>query len=124
MQLSNTKSKQTNRKKFKNKNNIEIAIFKFTNLIRFRIMGQLKAFFSHLMRLETEVLSLYGLSCWCDGNREHRNHRHATFMSIGTCRVILKSFLCNTYDNAIFIIVNEIKSNNFLAGILATSSAR
>ena len=35
--------------------------------------------------------------------------------AIGTCRAILKSFLRNTYDNGIFIMVNEIKSNNFLA---------
>ena len=35
--------------------------------------------------------------------------------AIGTCRAILKSFLPNTYHNAIFTMVNEIKSNNFLA---------
>ena len=35
--------------------------------------------------------------------------------AIFMCRAILKSFLRNTYDNAIFIMVNEIKSNNFLA---------
>ena len=76
--LLNTKSKQTNRTNFNNKNRIEIAIFKFTDLIRFRIMGQLTAFFS--LSDKTEVLPLYGLSCWCDGNHEQRNHRHATIM--------------------------------------------
>ena len=40
------KSKQTNRTNFNSKNSIEIAIFKFTDIIRFRIMGQLTAFFS------------------------------------------------------------------------------
>ena len=59
-----------------------VAIFKFTGLIRFKIIGQLTAFYS--LSDETEVLSLYDLSCWCDGNHEHLNHRHATkcmFMS-------------------------------------------
>ena len=40
------KSKQTNRTNFNSKNSIEIAIFQFTDMIRFRIMGQLTAFFS------------------------------------------------------------------------------
>ena len=39
----NTKNKQANSN---NKNSIEIAIFKFTDLICFSIMGQLTAFFS------------------------------------------------------------------------------
>ena len=72
------KNKQTNRTNLTTKF-IEIAIFKFTDLIRFRIIDQLTAFFS--LSDKTEVLPLYGLSCWCDGNHEHRNHRHVTFMS-------------------------------------------
>ena len=62
-----------------NKSSVEIANFKFTGLIRFRIIGQLTAFYS--LSDETEVLSLYDISCWCDGNHEHLNHRHATFMN-------------------------------------------
>ena len=44
--LLKTKSKQTNRTNFNNKNGIEITISKFTDLTRFRTMGQLTAFFS------------------------------------------------------------------------------
>ena len=36
-------------------------------------------------------------------------------LAISTCRAILNFFFRNTYDNAISIMVNEIKGNNFLA---------
>ena len=92
-----------------NENSIEITIFQFTETIYDEVNKILLLLGSSvsvrpssvfLMRLETDVLSLYDLSCWCEGNHEHRNHSHASFMCVGTCRAILKSFLYNTYDNA------------------------
>ena len=44
--LLTQKNKQTNRTNFNNKNSIEIAIFKFADLMRFRIIGQLTTVFS------------------------------------------------------------------------------
>ena len=55
------KNKQTNRTNFNNKNSIEIAIFMFTDLIRFRIMGQLTVFFSLSDETEVSFLGVTGI---------------------------------------------------------------